>query len=311
VIRRNVVLVLVVSIIGCDPKKIPSKKSDDSSENQAILEKLQGYVGCLRDNSSNVFEVADLYTRRFDGKPPAEGASVPLFPTSDPRSCLEAIADVRTLPPDLPDLVAAGDAFGKAVKAVFDLTTEGHRHFDRSAPASFNPARGIALHPRLVTAFADFDAAQGRLFDEVTRLNRRIHADQLLHREQRDGRTLEVTSDNLLYQAEGLARFAATRWDQLDKIDVSAFSEQLEAYDYTIEEMAGRIRADVKGAENYKSQLNQARAYQTVIKQLFKRSHDNIGFTEAEKIMIAADNEKAVVGTPAAALAAYNALVSW
>jgi hypothetical protein len=303
-------IVLTISIAGCGRPNAVSK-SDDTTENQAILTKLRGYIECLRDHSSQVFKVADLYAKHNDGKPPNAGQRVPLFATSDPAPCLEAISDSRALEPILPELVTAGDDFAKTVKTVFELTTRGHRAFDRTNPGSYNPAQGIALHPQLLAAFAAFDTAQARLFDEVHRLNRSVHSAQLARREEREGRTLPVLADNLRFQAEGLVRFAATRWDHLDGLDLEAFHVQLEAFDYLLEEVHSAVTADPKEGGDFNWILKLARQYQTAGRQMLQRARTKVAFSETEKLMIAADNERSVIGSPAAMLETYNELVTW
>ncbi len=309
---RRGLLVLAILTCGCrQAGKVPGAGSNDSVENQNILTKLQGYMLCL-DHSARVFQVADVYTKRFAEAPPTPELDVPLQTTGDPEKCIDALKEAKPQPPSLPALEAAGEAYGKALNAVFLLTTTGHDYYDR-ASRTYAPAKGVALHGKLLAAFHEFDVAQGALFDEVYRLNRSVHQDQLARREHKNGRTFAVIADDMMLRAEDLVRFAATPWDHLDKLDVVAFTTSLGRFESAIEEMSAYGLANTTEAEGvmkgFRQVTSTAQDYLTTAKQLLIRARDHVAYTDAEKIMLAASNERSVVGTPAAMILAYNNLV--
>lgn len=307
--RRLALFVLIISLASCRKWK-RAEKYVEPDENQAILLKLEGYVACLRDHSKHVFDIADFYFASLSEKVPTSESEVRLSATSSPKDCIDAIVAARELAPALPQLVKAGDAFARSLESLHTLTTAGAKSFDRSKPETYAPEQGRALHPELVTAFSAFDAAQGQLFDEVSRLNRQVHAAQLATpAPPAKGKPseLDVLWNRMLYEAEGLAHLAAS--PQL-RAELPRFIQQLQSYERAFAATITYVTSI--GKENdHAETLGNARELVTDGKQLLHRTRDNLAYTEAEKIMIAANNEKDVVGSPAAVLASYNRLVDW
>lgn len=303
--------VLAIALLGCGQgKRPPAASSADTVENQAILTKLHGYIDCLGDHSSRVFRVADVYRERVGGNPPTAETNVRLQASADPKECLEAISAAQALPPRLPELDAAGVAYGKAVADVFALTAAGHGYYDRGSE-TYDLAKGLALHPELVAAFDAFDEAQGTLFDQVYLLNRTVHIDQLARREKKDGRKLVTISDAVMVEAEGLVRFAATPWDQLDQLDLPALTLQLGGLENVLEKMTAYAldhEEETDAFEGFQTLVAHANAYVIAAKQLVHRARGNVAYTDADKIMIGANNEAGVPGTPAAMVKTYNRL---
>ncbi len=311
-ITPRLVLVLAVALAGCrQPPRPPGRGSADSDENQAMLDKLQGYLECLRDHSQPVFRIADRF-RRLQGELPASADSRAVIePSPDPQKCLKALQDARKQRPALPALDAAADRFGAALQRVFTLTTAAHGGGVPDAGAR-DRARGDALPPELAPAFAEFDTAQAALFDQVSQLNHEIHLDQVARLEQRDGRTLAVRIELMMLRAEELVRFAATPWDHLDRLDLAVFGAALDRADNAVEDTASFATAHPKEADDvarFGSFIEDARSYVIAGRQLARRARDRVAYSDAEKIMAGAGNEAAIVGSPAALARAYNAIV--
>jgi len=303
--------VLAIALLGCGQGTRPPGPANDSVENQAILAKLDHYIGCLQDHSSSVFQIADAYTTRVAGTPPTAETRVVLLASREPRECVEAIATARALSPSIPELDAAGEAFGAALGSVFALTTEGAGYYARGSK-TYDPAKGAALHPRLVAAFDAFDRAQGALFDQVYRLNRTVHLDQLDRREKKSGRKLVIVSESMLIDAEALVRFAAAPWDQLDKLDLQALVTEIGALEEAIGEMTAYAiehEDETLAFDQYRLLMDRAKEYVIAARQLAERARANVAYSDAEKIMIRAGNEAGVIGTPGAMSKAYNRLV--
>jgi hypothetical protein len=318
VITPRLVLVFAVAVAlgGCrQPPRPPARGSADSDENQAVLEKLQGYLDCLRDHSQPVFRVADLYRRRQRDAPPGAAARAAVELTPDPAKCTRAIEDARKQRPSLPEVDAAADQFATAVQRVFTLTTTAHRAVDpgdKPGDSAHDRARGEALQPELLAAFAAFDAAHTALFDQVYRINHEVHTDQVKRLEQRDGRNLAVLVELMMLRAEELVRFAATPWDRLDQLDLAAFGAALDRTEEAVEDAASYATAHPKDAEEFGRFgpfLDDARSYLTTGRELARRARDHVAYTDAEKIMAGAGNEAGIVGSPAAFARAYNVVV--
>jgi hypothetical protein len=193
------------------------------------------------------------------------------------------------------EVEALADTFGKALTDVYQVTS------------------GTYDATKLTSVFAELDAAHAALFDQVFRLNRAVHADQHARREKRDGRSMLVVADDMMLHAEDVIPFAATSWNHLDKLDIASLEPPLRALEASIEELSSYALAHpTEATDELKERdliTHQARAYAVAVRQLIGRARDHIEYTEAEKLMIAANNESAVAGTPGAMIAAYNVLV--
>jgi hypothetical protein len=290
---KLVVLAITLAACGQGAQRAPNANAD-TPENQAMLAKLKGYSECLDEHAERVFDLADAY--RAHGQ-----LEVP----SEPKKCLDKIADGKKLEPHVPELEAAGDAFGTALTEV--AAAMGEAHADRAKVAT--------LHPRILAALDAFDAAQGALFDQVYQLNRTVHADRLAHREKREGRSLSVIADDAMMRAEDAMRGGAIGADHLDKLDLAVLTARLDKFEAGFEEMQAYALAHPKelgdNAKAFHGLVENGRSYLVAGRQLVIRARDHVPYTDAEKMMIAANNERSVIGTPAAMVNAYNLLVDF
>lgn len=273
-------------------------------ENQAILVKLEGYVVCLKDHSVPILELADLYRAPLAGQA-TEQPAPKISATPDPKDCLQAITEARGLAPALPELVRVGDAFARALEQLHTLTSSRAKLGAQKPP---NAEAEAALHTDLLEAFAAFERAQRGLYDEVFRLNRQVHAAQLAQpAPQGKGAPTELEQlwNRMLYEAEGLVQFAAL---PLPAARHGEFAAQLDRYERALAATSMNLRAQQNSDPAVA--LAPAQELLTAGRQLLHRVRDNIPYTDAEKIMIAANNEKNLVGSPASVLVGYNNLVA-
>lgn len=294
---------ILAALAGCRKWKraAPHVELD---ENQAILVKLEGYIACLQDHSIPILELADLYVTPLAGKAPTAETLPKVSATPDPKDCLQAITEARSLAPALPELVRAGDAFARALEQLHAVTSTSAKYRGGAA----NAEAALALHPELVAAFAAFERAQVELYDEVFRLNRQVHAAQLAQPAPHGKGApseLEQLWNRMLFEAEGLVRFAVTPLEANAHGELAA---QLERYERALGVTSMYLRAQKDS--DPATALAPAQDLLTASRQLLHRVRDNIPYTDAEKIMIAADNEKNLVGSPASVLLGYNNLVA-
>jgi hypothetical protein len=308
--RFSTGVVTAITLAACATKGgAPITK--DSAENQATLRKLEGYIVCL-EMAHHTFEVADRYRERYAAHPPAATDDTPVQPASDPEECTGDVLRAVQLDPKLPELDAAGRAYLDAETETYALTVAMHDAFDH-ASLSYNPAAGIALHPRVLAAFDHFDAAQAALFDQVFALNHKIHVDQLARRTKDEGRTLAVMLEEMVVRAEALIPYASVSSDRLDAVDLDAMTNAIIALQSSLDEVTAFADLHQKDAsallKGFWEIPRSAKDYVFAARQLVARARDHVAYTDAEKLEIAAHNEGAVVGTPAAMIDAYNHLL--
>lgn len=297
-------VLILAALAGCRKWKrdAPHVELD---ENQAILVKLEGYVACLKDHSIPILELAELYRAPRAGNPATEQPSPKVSATPDPKDCLQAITEARGLAPALPELVRAGDAFSRALEQLHTITSSSAK---LDASKSPNAEAAQALQSELLDTFSAFERAQSALYDEVFRLNRQVHAAQLAQpAPQGKGAPTELEQlwNRMLFEAEGLVQFAALPLPAARHGELAA---QLDRYERAFAATSMHLRAQQNA--DPAAALAPAQDLLTAGRQLLHRVRDNIPYTDAEKIMIAANNEKNLVGSPSSVLVGYNNLVA-
>jgi hypothetical protein len=302
--------VTAITLAAC-ATKAPAPITKDSPENQATLRKLEGYIVCLGEAHHNL-EVADRYRERYATHPPSATDDTPVQPATDPERCDDSVLASVPLEPRLPEIDIAALDYLDAETETYALTVTMHTAFDHDGPL-YNPAAGIALHPRLLAAFDRFDAAQATLFDRVFALNHKIHIDQLARRTKQEGRTFPVMLEDMILRAETVIPYASVSSDRLDAIDVAGMTAAIAGLQSAVDEVTAYTELNPKDpvvlAPGFWHVPIDAKQYVAAARQLAVRARDHVAYTDAEKVQIAAHNEAAVVGTPAAMIEAYNQLL--
>jgi hypothetical protein len=301
-----------------------------------MMGKLQPYIECMVEFSPAVFQLADGYRTRYANQPPTlpadagagsagSGATASLYdqafvpPPPDPGVCVRHVGAARGGKTQTPELDKIGDAYLDALKTVTDLARDAHIASDPSnksgkdAGKHYDPAKAIALHPKLLAAFAAFDRAHNALFELVFKLNHEVHASQLAQRIERDGRNAVNVTDTIMLLAEDLAHYGELSPDRVDQIDLAALTRQLDQIDRQVHELDGIATSDLEDANHVPhlpALLDAIHAFVAAGRQLVVRAQNHVAYSDAEKIMIGARNDAAVIGTPAALLAAYNRMVN-
>jgi len=281
--KLGMLIVVACAGLGCRKWTPDLEGRVNATEAQRTLTKLSTYIECL-DHSHDVFVAADRFR---------ELHAVQQIAGTD--SCLDAVEKVTNVEPRLPEIEAAGLRFATALRDLGSLTAhDGER--DRG---------------KLEAAFAAFDRAQGELFDKVFLLNRKLHRAELAEREKREGRSQAVLSQRVVLEAEELVELAAIRWNELDKLDVTELGKRVEAFDVVVKELAfyASTVTDPDKQKHLEDILDGARACSRAAKLLMRRARDHIAYSDAEQLLIEADKEAEITGTPAAVIEAYNTLV--
>jgi hypothetical protein len=270
----------------------------EAGPDEAMLRKLDAYLQCHLDHSQVVFRTEDLYRHAFADAAPGPDSAVVMVATPDPTDCLTAIAAARAAQPAMPELDTAGAAFAAELARVNRLTSM----YDR--------AKAAQLHGELMGAFDAFDQAQAVLFDQLYALNRKMHIAQFAKRANQDDSYARI-SERTHLAAEDVVRFAAVPWDQLDKVDTAGLEVSIAEFERAIDSLYAYERQDperLRGQEHFYDFRDKAGELATAARQLVRRAHDKVPYTDSEKLMIRAGNEAGVIGTPAAMANAYNRL---
>jgi hypothetical protein len=288
--------VLVVTLSSCTP---PAQKVIPVSEEQALLAKLDAYYTCIQDHAPMVLRMADSYRAR-------EGV-MRIHPTVDNSACFLSINLAKQQPPIVPALDHAADEFRASLIEVEARTADTH-----------------ASRDQVIAAFDSFERAEASLFDKVFDENLRIRTKQLDEREASEGRSYDLLRERLMVEAGAVVRFAHVRATTLDKLDIVNLGNALSTFDAFVDEVTsaanrarsapdpqdeGAVKISPQQLAGYERLERSARAFVVATRELMRRTTDHIGFDPSQLIQLESGGEQDVVGTPAAVIEAYNALV--
>lgn len=168
--------------------------------NESLTQKLNAYVDLLNTVSSNVFSSYDRYGLWVDlekGPTGKEPNVYGLYQFNDYSSYLEAADKASALTPQI-DLDKDFPAYKAAYLKLKPLADEAYAYYDQEDYKDDNFAKGQKLHPDLVAAFKEFEAASTKFaadYEVVDVAQRKIEMDQY----QKEGRTIAYNAASALY----------------------------------------------------------------------------------------------------------------
>ena len=137
---------------------------------------------CLRVMSRDAARARDDYFGRVDrdaGPDPRRGAWVrEVYPRQIER-CRAAVEAVASTPPAMNEIDAAAARLVRAAATLFPIVNEAHAYYRRQDHRDDDFARGRELHPQLVRAFDEHDAAHQALAALVDAAQRRARESRL------------------------------------------------------------------------------------------------------------------------------------
>lgn len=305
--RRTWIVALVIALAACSGGKKAS-----GADRTAV--KLQPYIACLNRHSERVLDAASHYVESTGGKPPtaAKGANLATVYDQDVPACVAGIAAAKARAPSLPALEAAGDAYAAALRAVMPLIVDLKTYYDRGNFKDDGAAHGIEVHPTIMAAFEAFAAANRKLGDEVSALNRANREADLAARAGKGGRKLDIILDETMLAAETLTDHGTPPWDQLDKLDATALAAEVDKVEKLVDELAARASGkpdEAKALGNVSALLSELKDYVTASKELLRRVRDKTPWSNGDKMNLGSDSEWMVNGSPGKLMRAYNRAV--
>lgn len=165
-------------------------------------------------------------------------------------------------------------------------------------------AKGRALHPRLVAAWAAFERADKTLRSGVDAINDKRALEKLAEIERSEGRNARYHVEALMIQAKRVLRA-----EDAPKPDVAEITQALNDYE-----------SMVKGAEQFSGSgseakigsffMGNAKSFLVTAKSLMRRIRDHVPYSAGDKMMLGnAGSGWMVEGSPPRLLRDYNQLV--
>lgn len=254
VVLLAMMIAMASSTLGC--KKLLSKKKDagatsssggtssgsvntpqDDADEQ-LLVKLDAYIDCLNTLSGPVHQTRSRYLSWCDPKTGPTGKErvvLGLFdlPNQSAQECVAGLDKSRKLPPSDPKLETAGDEFAKTVMKLDALIDDVFTYYENKNFRDDKFAKGKALHPQLMDAFAAFSKADTNLHRTVDGITKPLSQRTLGRIEREDGRKFRWHRKNTLIEARELVEAGDPVGDD-DDIDFALFGQAFNELDAAI-----------------------------------------------------------------------------
>jgi HSP90 family molecular chaperone len=169
-------------------------------------------------------------------------------------------------------------------------------------------AKGKALHPQLINAFAKFEQVNKGFEDRVTAMNDEVMARQLTRLEKDASRRLQFLSQRGLNEAKAVIKLVDI--GELKELDQQKYDVALQTFDRTLTELeqyADSHKPEVDKVMMFSSYQSSRKNFLKAAKDLLRRKRDNKDFN---KEFFSNSNPSMVDGHPAQVIEKYNSMIN-
>jgi hypothetical protein len=282
----------------------------EEESNDALGLKLQAYVECINGIGDSVCERRASYGEWCDEKkgPTGKERGGVYLTTHGAAACATAVDRARSMPPSLPDVEQAADAYVTQAKRIELLLGKAHQYYERKDYRDDNMAKGRAMHPELMAAWDDFAQADRALREPVEMLVEKVHAytyeSQLPRFEQGKGRSLRVLAINLTRAAERVVKESAR---DLKDIDLEALTRAVEDYEEAHDGIEAYAAA-TQGQDTDNARALLGEDFLIAAKELMRRKRDKVPYNS--NFCLGQTCEWMVDGSPGKLIWYYGGLVA-
>ncbi len=285
------------------------------ASDQAMLQKLAGYIDCINDHSNWVTKSRKRYFSWLkspeNGPTGKEEVVYGLYTLQDNRRCREAVAKAAALPPPDADLEQAAAAFVETLVAAEFVVKEADNYYALENYKDDDMRRGKTMHPQLVAAYAAFEAASGVLYSHVVGLQDAISERHLQRLAQDPAQRAEYLIENLMMRAKQCV-------DSADGIGEKTFAREPFAIAVDALEQAWREFDEYREANPdhpqtaFRHSTFGSAAFDLLKSTKAARRREAAGFKfdDGEQILIDASAAQLVDGHPVQLIEKYNSFIS-
>jgi tetratricopeptide (TPR) repeat protein len=222
-------------------------------------------------------------------------------------TCYPSLDRAKGLQPPLPEVESAAAEYRKALEELDPLVKQADKYYDQNDYKDDKMAKGKALHPQLMNAFAKFEQVSKGFEERVTTLNDGVNARQFVRLEKDPTRRLQYLSQKSLNEAKALIKL--TDIAELKELDLQKYDVAVQTYDKALSELeqyADSHKAEVDKAMMFSSYLSSAKTFLKSAKELLRRKRDNKDFN---KEFFSKSSPNMVDGHPAQVVETYNRMI--
>lgn len=216
-----------------------STPQDDADEQ--MQDKLDAYIICLNTLSSPVHRTRSRYFSWVNPKTGPTGNERNVFglfdlPKDSAQKCTAGLAKAKLMAPNDTKLEAAGDEFAKTVMELDTLIDEVFTYYENKNFKDDKFAKGKAMHPRLMTAFAAFSKADTGLHSTLDGITKPLAQRALARIEREEGRKFRYHRKHVLLAARELVE-AGDPVGEDDDVDFALYTASFNELDTALTEL--------------------------------------------------------------------------
>jgi hypothetical protein len=288
----------------------PAAAAPSAGEADAALgKKLSCFIVCFNRLSSSVRDAEHRYYGWVDEKtgPTGKENDIEGISTLNLDSSMEKLDNAKSLPPALPDIDAAAEAYRAAANKLNPLVKAANDYYEQNDYKDDKFAKGKAMHGPLVAAFAAFDVADKALNEKVTVMNDALGQRRLAVLAKDPGRRVQYLVEQSLADAKKLLAVAEVKkLDELDEAKLGAALTTFETTESNLESYASANKAEADKVSMLDSAISSEKDLLKSAKELLRRKRDNKDFN---KEVVEHSNPEFIDGHPAQVISKYNALI--
>ena len=289
-------------------------EAHDADADARMARKIDAYIDCINYHSNwtqgSQARYYDWLKSPDKGPTGREQVIYGLYPLRDSADCQKKMAEAAALPPSAPQLDQAGSAWIQSLQALNVVVSEAHRYYDLENYKDDGMRKGKELHPRLQSAFAQFNAANDLFYAQVVSTQDAISQRRLERLKADPARHVEYLIAWLINRA----KLVADRVDGIGQkgFDRDAFVQAVDDYEKAYFELDGYRQAhpdDDRQALKPYLFLQSALDLLKSAKSLVRRERDGFKFDTGERMLIEASAGQMVDGHPKQLIDKYNAFI--
>ena len=175
----------------------PSPRTPQDDADEAMQDKISGYILCLNTLSAPVHATRSRYFSWVNPKTGPTGQEpvvLGLFdlPIDKVTTCSQAVAKSNALAPKEPKIEAAGTEFARTVSELDAIIDEVFTYYETKGYQIDKFAKGKATHKRLIDAFDAFSRADEKLHATLDGIAKPIAQRTLARIEREEGKGFQL-----------------------------------------------------------------------------------------------------------------------
>ncbi|HWL86353.1 MAG TPA: YiiG family protein [Polyangiaceae bacterium] len=290
-----------------------AQKAKEKDPDEVLSDKLKPYTDCINRISRSEDRAKDRYYLWVDPKKGPTGHEsniMGLIGLTDPANCVAGLDAAKTKQPSLPDVEAAGTAYGAAASTLYPLTNEADDYYTHKNYKDDKMAKGKEIHPKLAAAFDAFDKANADLKAQVGPLNRQAKERILAKLEKTEGRKIPYLRGESMLLAEDLMKLGDVK--EPKALDLPKFTAKLGEFEKVLHELSTYLEAhrhEDSRTGLAGSIVKAGDEYLSAAKALMRRVRDKVPYDDSARASLRDHEYDMVDGSPQQLLYRYNDLI--